>query len=148
MPRPHPLALFSLVPENEWAKVVLIHPSKSHLVSALPRGERLAFDIGFHIRSKPSNTLATLGLNDTDIILEGASIARLQCSFEINLETSVIMLYDRSNGQITQAFGENATSFKYGCPHRVSYRNISSILLEWAVQVVTFPIQIGVASKS
>jgi len=58
------------------------------------------------------------------------------------------MLYDRSNGQITQAFGENATSFKYGCPHRVSYRNISSILLEWAVQVVTFPIQIGVASKS
>jgi hypothetical protein len=52
------------------AKVVLVHPSNSHLVSTLPRGGRLVLDIGFRLRPKSCNTFATLERNDTDIILK------------------------------------------------------------------------------
>jgi hypothetical protein len=117
-PCPHPLALFSLVPENPRADDVVRHPSNSHLVSTLSNGT-LALDIGFNIRSQSCNTLATLGRNGTDIILEGSSIGRLQCSFEIDLDTGVVMLYDRSNSQTTQVSGENATPFEYGRLRRV-----------------------------
>jgi hypothetical protein len=112
-PSPHPLALFSLVPLNERAKTVVNDSGNNHLVSILQDGT-LALDIGFHIRSKSRNTLATLGRGDTDIFVDGASIAKLQCSFEIDLDTKVVMLYDRSYGQTTQFFGENAWPFEYG----------------------------------
>lgn len=71
MPRPcpNPLALFSLVPENKRAKDAVAHPSNSYLVSTVSKDGTLALDIGFHIRSQSCNTLATLGRNDTDIIL-------------------------------------------------------------------------------
>ncbi len=122
MPRhcPHPLALFSLIPVrgNDRAKDVVANSANSHLVSKLSNGA-LALDIGFHIRSKSSDTLATLGRSDTDIILEGSSIGRVQCSFEIDLDTGVVMLYDRSNSQTTQVFGENATPFEWGRSRRV-----------------------------
>lgn len=130
-PRPHPhaLALFSLVPKNERDKEVLAHPSNSHLVSTLPKAGTLDLDIGFHIRWKSCNTPATLGRNDTDIIVEGASIARLQCSFKIDLDTGIVMLYDRSNGQTTQVSGENATPFEYGRPRRVVVQeNLNTII--------------------
>jgi len=100
-PRPHPLALFSLEPENERAKNVVAHPCNSHLVSTLRDDGAIALDIGFNIRSKSCNTLATLGRGEADIILEGSSIAKVQCSFEIDLDTNVVMLYDRSHGQTT-----------------------------------------------
>jgi hypothetical protein len=123
MPRPcpHPLALFSLrpLPESDRAKDVVAHPSNSHLVSISPKDGALALDIGFHIRSKSCDTLATLGRNDADIMLEGSSLGRVQCSFEIDLDTGVVMLYDRSNGQTTQVSGKNATPFEYGRPRRV-----------------------------
>jgi hypothetical protein len=89
-PQPHPLALFSLIPQNARAKDVVAHPCNSHLVSTLRNGT-LALDIGFNIRSQSCNTLATLGRNG-DIILEGSSIAKVQCSFEIDLDTNVVML--------------------------------------------------------
>ena len=77
-PNPHPLALFSLLPydSNERAKAVVAHPCNSHLVSTTNDGE-LALDVGFHIRSKSHNTLATLGRGDTDIFMGGASIAKI-----------------------------------------------------------------------
>lgn len=120
-PRPHPLALFSLRPhpESDRAKDVVAHPSNSHLVSISPIDGALALDIGFHIRSKSCDTLATLGRHDTDIILEGSSMGRVQCSFEIDFDTGVVMLYDRSNGQTTQVSGENATPFEWGRLRRV-----------------------------
>jgi hypothetical protein len=112
---PHPLALFSLKPLNDRADGVVAHPSNSHLVSTLPDDGTLVLDIGFNIRSESCNTLATLGRKNTvDIFVEGSSIGRVQCSFEINQDTGVIMLYDRSHSQSTQVYGENATPFEHG----------------------------------
>ncbi len=108
-----PLALLSLIPLNERAKEIVAHPINDPFVSTLD-DDIHALDIG-HIRSKSgSNTLATLGRGDTDIYMEGPSIAKIQCSFEIDLNTNVVMLYDRSHGQTTQVSGENAMPFEYG----------------------------------
>jgi hypothetical protein len=117
MPRPyhHPLALFSLRPirGNERAERVVSHPDNSHHVSTLSDGT-LALDVGFHIRGKSSKTLTTLGRGvDADIYVEGSSIAKVQCSFEIDLDTGVIIFYDRSFVKSSQVFGENATPFEY-----------------------------------
>ena len=112
-PNPHPLACFALIPKNDRAKSVLNHPENDAFISTLIDGT-LALDIG-HIRSKSGNTtLATIGRGDTDIFVEGSSIAKIQCSFEIIPATNVIMLYDRSHGQTTQVFGENSMPFENG----------------------------------
>lgn len=117
MPRlPHPLALFSLVPVtvsgNERAKRVIAHPDNIRHASTLPDGSE-ALDVGFHIRGKSSTTLATLGRGiEADIYVEGSSIAKIQCSFEIDLDTNVVMFYDRSHSCTTQVSGENATPFE------------------------------------
>lgn len=118
-PEPHPLALFSLKPHNPRAHDTVAHPSNSHLVSILPQDGALALDVGFNIRSKSRNTLGTLGRNDTDIIVEGSSIGRVQCSFEIDLDSRVVVLYDRSNSQTTQISGDNAIPFERGRLRRV-----------------------------
>lgn len=110
---PHPLALFSLIPLNNRAADVIAHPCNSHLVSRLPAGI-LGLDIGLHMRSKSGNTIATLGRGDTDIFVGGSSIAKTQCSFEIDLDNNVVMLYDRSHGCTTQVFGEDAMPFEHG----------------------------------
>jgi hypothetical protein len=97
-PRPHPLALFSLRPDpgNERAERVVSYPDNNYLVSTLSNGV-LVLDVGFYIRGKSSKTLTTLGRGvDADIYVEGSSIAKVQCSFEIDLDTSVIIFYDRS----------------------------------------------------
>ncbi|KAF2179939.1 kinase-like protein [Zopfia rhizophila CBS 207.26] len=110
---PHPLALFALKPLNERAEDVVAHPINDYFVSTLNDGT-LGLDVG-HVRSKSGNsTLATLGRGDADIFVEGSSIAKIQCSFEIDLNTNIVMLYDRSHGQTTQVFGENATPFQHG----------------------------------
>lgn len=120
MPRPqhHPLALFSLQPLNNRAHNVVCHPSNIHLVSTLNDCSPV-LDVGFNIRSKSCATLATLGRGDTDIFVEGSSIAKVQCSFEIDLDSKVIMLYDRSNGLTTQVSGDNAMPFEHGRLRRV-----------------------------
>lgn len=114
---PHPQALFSLVPfrENERAELAVSHPNNRHRVSTLPEGVE-ALEVGLHICSKSSTTtLATLGrCPDADIYLDGSSIARIQCSFEIDLVTRVVMLYDRSHGCTTQFSGEDAKPFQHG----------------------------------
>ncbi len=114
MPRahPHPLALFSLAPINERAKAVVAHPINDPFVSTLDDGTH-ALDIG-HIKKSCNTTLVTLGRGDADIFVEGSSIAKIQCSFEIDLDTNVVMFYDRSHGQTTQVYGERATPFEYG----------------------------------
>jgi len=122
MPRPpHPLAFFSLIPYpgSERAKRVVDHPDNVRHVSTLRDGVE-ALDVGFHIRGKSSTTLATIGRGVTaDIYVEGSSISQIQCSFEINLDSGVVMLYDRSFAQSTQVFGTNATPFEHGRVRRV-----------------------------
>ena len=116
MPRPpHPLALFSLVPVrgNERAKRAAAHPDNIRHVSTLPDGVE-ALDVGFHIRGKSSTTLATLGRGvEADIYVEGSSIAKVQCSFEIDLDTSAVMFFDRLHSCTTQVSSENATLFEH-----------------------------------
>ena len=99
-PEPHPLALFSLVPLNDRAVAVLNHPDNSHLVSLVPIKQVFGIEVGFHIKSSSRYTLATLGRNG-DITVEGSSISRIQCSFEIHEEFGTVILYDRSNSQTT-----------------------------------------------
>lgn len=114
----HQDALFSLNALNDLAMAVVAHPFNHHLVSRLPEGGPV-LDVGFNIRSKSRNTLATLGRSETDIILEGDSIAKVQCSFEVDLDSGIVMLYDRSNGLTTQVFGDHATPFQHGRCRRV-----------------------------
>ena len=114
---PHPLALFSLFPITDPAKAVVQHPCNKHLVSQLEN--EIVLDIG-HTRSISGDhaTLATLGRHG-DITIEGRNISRIQCSFEIDNETKVVMFYDRSHSQTCQVFGEGATPFVYGRPRKV-----------------------------
>jgi len=52
----------------------------------------------------------------------------MQCSFEIDLHSKVVMLYDRSNSQTTQVGGENATPFQHGRLRRVVvHENLNTI---------------------
>ncbi|KAK8123132.1 kinase-like protein [Apiospora sp. TS-2023a] len=107
---PHPLALFSLEPIGTRAEDVVGHPLNQHVVSIL--GGRPVLDVG-HIQSKAnSHTLATIG-RDGDIIVEGGSISKVQCAFEID-SNKVVMFYDRSHSQTSQVYGDNATPFEHG----------------------------------
>lgn len=131
---PNPWALFCLVPLNNQAKAVVARSENEPFVSTFSSG-RHALDIEHardiehalaigHIRSKAGNdTLATLGRGDgADIIIGGPSISRIQCSFEINRNTNVVMLYDRSFAQTTQVLGEYAKPFEDGRPRRIVVR--------------------------
>lgn len=69
-PKPHNLALFSLRGKNEQGHAAIAYPLNSHLVSRLEQGE-LVLDVGYNIRSNSRNTLATLGRNNTDILIPG-----------------------------------------------------------------------------
>lgn len=116
----HPEALFSLIPANEQAEQATRDLRNDHLAWTYNvdahgneiRGNdigdkaittKLALDIGFHIRSRSARTLAILGRGeDADVFIGGSSISKIQCSFEINLDTKVVMLFDRSHAQTTQ----------------------------------------------
>jgi len=79
-----------------------------------------ALDIGFHIRGKSSTILAIIGRGvEADISVEGSTIAKVQCSFEIDLDTGVVMFYDRSHSCTTQVSGDNAKPFEYGRVRKV-----------------------------
>ncbi|KAK2785918.1 hypothetical protein FQN52_008185 [Onygenales sp. PD_12] len=116
-PHPHPLALFSLLPLNERANAVVADPSNAHLVSKLK--DESVLDIGLHIRSKSPNTLATLGRGDVDVYVAGSTLAKIQCSFEIDQGTNTVMLYDRSHSQTTQVFGDDAIPFEHGRTRKI-----------------------------
>lgn len=122
---PHSLALFTLVPfnGNQRAQDAVAHPENSHHVSTTPQGVK-GLDVGFQIRGKSSTTLATIGRGmEADIFVGGFSIAKVQCSFEIDLDTGVVMFYDRSHACTTQVDGEHATPFERGRVRKVVVQN-------------------------
>ncbi|KAK2798299.1 hypothetical protein FQN50_008904 [Emmonsiellopsis sp. PD_5] len=139
---PHPGTLFSLIPLNDRAKAVAAHEFNDDL-ARLSSGQ-IVLDIGFYIRSKSCNTLATLG-RDGDVCIPDRRISKLHCSFEVDPETNVVMLYDRSHNQMTQVLGPSATPFQSGRPRKVvvqnnintifgmggTYRNMFIFELEW-----------------
>lgn len=126
---PHPLALFSLIAKNPRAEKVVLHVENKHLLLTLPGGT-LALDIGFHTISR-SCTLATLGRGfGTDVYIEGTAIATVQCSFEIDFNTGVVMLCDRSWEQRTQVSGPNCYPFEHGRNPRqvIVQRSVNTLL--------------------
>ncbi|OAL22371.1 putative peroxisomal-coenzyme A synthetase [Fonsecaea nubica] len=122
-PEPHPSTVFSLVPINPRAKAVLDHPSNGHLISVVHNPDdplnNLGINVGPHISSSSQYALTTLGRGGTDITLEGATISRTHCSFDINQEFGTILLHDRSTAQATNFFGEDRQSFEKGRIRRV-----------------------------
>ena len=112
--RPHQDTFFLLVPTNKKARDVVQDQDNSHLVSLSP--ENLAcFDIGFHIDSQTSpGTLANFGRNNCDITLRPTSISRLHCSFEVDLDTGVVMFHDFSPSHKTMVSGDPGRNFKKG----------------------------------
>ncbi|KAJ5808878.1 hypothetical protein N7474_010147 [Penicillium riverlandense] len=109
--RPH--ALFSLKALNEAAERVVSHPLNQHLAAKMLDGTPV-LDIGFAIRSKYRHTIATLGRGEADVFIPEKCVSKVQCSFELEPTTNVIMLYDRSHGQTTQVFGKNSVPFQDG----------------------------------
>ncbi|KAH0832573.1 hypothetical protein FOPE_01142 [Fonsecaea pedrosoi] len=113
------LVLFALSAKNHRAERVLSHPENRHLISTRADGQ-LTFDIGFPLRGQSPTTLATLGRGtNADIFVEGSNISRVQCSFEVDLDTGIVMFYDRSHGSTSQVFGKDATPFEFGRPRKV-----------------------------
>ncbi|KAI1962425.1 hypothetical protein LOZ58_002767 [Ophidiomyces ophidiicola] len=72
-------------------------------MSMLPNGGAV-LNIGFENYSKNSNTLATFGSDNADILVERRDISPTQCSFKVNWDTGVIMLRDHSVDQSTHVF--------------------------------------------
>ncbi|TGJ88657.1 hypothetical protein E0Z10_g5 [Xylaria hypoxylon] len=127
-PQPHPLALFSLTATNQRAHDVITHPINDHLASTLSDGN-LALDIGHVISTSGDGmTLATLGRN-ADIFVPGTTISKVQCSFEIDPVTNIIMFYDRSHNRSTQVSGKNAKPFEYGRPRKVVVSNVTNTII-------------------
>ncbi len=123
VPKAFPKALFSLVPTNPKAHTATSDARNEDRAYKIP-DQGTAIAIGFDNLSRAGNayTLATLGRgHDVDIYVGGSTISKIQCSFEMNLDTSVVMLYDRSTAQTTQVHGENATPLEHtrGPPRRV-----------------------------
>ena len=119
---PDKKALFSLIPANPKALDVVEDTHNDHLISWSPRSNVKSFDIGFHIDNRSSkNTLATLGRNGCNIYLKPSSISRVHCSFEIDdLDSGIVMFYDRSHKHNTRVSGENSIPFERGrAPRKV-----------------------------
>ncbi|KAI1127058.1 kinase-like protein, partial [Nemania abortiva] len=116
------LVPFSLKPLNDGARKVAINPRNYKL--ARQKADEWYIDIGL-VRSSngDNNTLATLGRGDADVIITPRTISRIQCSFEIDPITGIIMFYDRSHNLSSQVFGENATPFIHGRPRKVVVQN-------------------------
>ena len=120
--------------ENQRVRNFIFHPDNSHHVSTLSNGV-LVLDVGFHIRGKSSTTLAILERGvEAHNCVEGSSIANIQCSFELNLDTGIIMLYDRSFANSTQVTPRRSSvnvTVKFSC------RRISTQALAWVVRAET-----------
>lgn len=128
-PSSHPCELFTLVPLNDRARRVINDPHNSHLLSPLPNGESGIY-IG-HVQAKTRGVLATIG-RDGDIVVQGNTIGRRHCSFEIenNSSDASVMLHDHSRYNSTQVHGEYAMPFELGrTPRRVIVtREVNTIL--------------------
>ncbi|KAK8104400.1 calcium/calmodulin-dependent protein kinase [Apiospora kogelbergensis] len=121
-----PYAIFSLQPLNEGAKEVVNDHNNHKLVCKIQNENVL--DVGHVQPISNNNTLATLGRNG-DIIVEGNSISKIQCSFEINPDTNDVMFYDRSSNQQCQVAGLNATPFQSDRERKVVVQqNVNTII--------------------
>ena len=107
---------FWLVPKGARAEEVLAHPNNTHLITWCEGQRRIGVG-AFRSEDRPA-TLATLG-RAGDIYVDGSSTAKVQCSFEIDSMTNVIMFWDRSRSHTSHVLGKNATPFEPDQPRKV-----------------------------
>lgn len=62
-------------------------------------------EVCFHIRSEGCALGRRTGI---DIILWSPSISRIQCSFEINEKSNIVMLHDRPSRRSTRVSGDSS----------------------------------------
>ncbi|CAK7199526.1 hypothetical protein SEUCBS139899_002206 [Sporothrix eucalyptigena] len=124
----NPLVVFRLKPLNHRAKEVVRHPLNAHLVTDDGQGY---LEIGV-IPSKVNDgvTLATFG-RDGDVFMEGRTVSRLQCAFEIDPISRVVMFYDKSHNNSSAVHSMDGHGiapggvlpkvfpFQYGRPRKV-----------------------------
>ncbi|KAK3380174.1 hypothetical protein B0T24DRAFT_675888 [Lasiosphaeria ovina] len=112
--------VFYLRPLNDRAQAVIENPkNKDHV--RLSRTNERVLSVG-HVRStrgEHRTTLTAIGL-DADIVVDGCSIAKIQCSFEIDIEKGLLVFYDRSHLQTSNVFGPCATPFQPGSPRNIT----------------------------
>ena len=117
-----PKALFTLFPMNDVASSITEAPNNRYLARRCKLVEheplKIGLQVGFQIPCSSQYTLATIGRDDTDILVTGQHFSRIQCSFEIDTDTYAILLHDRSRGNTTQFYGASAFRFQDGRPHR------------------------------
>ncbi|KAJ4307736.1 hypothetical protein N0V84_012526 [Fusarium piperis] len=146
---PHPDAILSLRPINDNAWEVVQHQNNQHLRSYLGDGST-GLDIGHFSSYLGGGVLATLGRRG-DILVEGASISKIQCSFEIDEITNAVMFYDRSHSQTSAVGGFNAYPFQHGRPRkvvvhpnfnsRIGMGGVGRDLVQFDLQWHKFPVQ-------
>lgn len=109
--------LFYLKGYNKEGIEVVNDPNNQYLASTADGHVVLA--IGYNMRSPTNtNTLATMG-RDGDILVNDRLISRIQCSFEIEPKTGVVLLYDRSTSRSTQVYGDPSFKFELNGIRRV-----------------------------
>lgn len=109
--------LFYLTPISKQAQDVLKDPENAFLLDR--SGPTTRFAIG-HFESKAGNrtTLVTIGRLG-DIVLRGTGYSRQQCSFQIDLDTHVIMFYDDSRAGTSSVIGPDSMPFRPGHSRKV-----------------------------
>ncbi|KAK0709148.1 hypothetical protein B0T26DRAFT_874297 [Lasiosphaeria miniovina] len=108
--------VFYLRPLNDRAQAAIENPKNTVHVRLSRTNERV-LSVG-HVRStrgEHRTTLITIG-RDADIVVDGCSIAKIQCSFEIDIEKGLVVFYDRSHLQTSNILGPCATPFQSGSP--------------------------------
>jgi hypothetical protein len=93
----HPLTRFSLVPLNDRAKAVTTRPTNAHIARRLADGTTV-LDIGRVLSISGNTALVTLG-RAGDVLVEGTSVSRLQCSFEVDPDSDFVLFHDHLRGQ-------------------------------------------------
>lgn len=91
----NPNTLFHLVPENNAAEEVLLHPDSGRFVSTCSTGVQ-GLEVGFHVPSVSKGRVITRVGRDADLILRGRTISAVHIAFEIHPETLVVLLSVRS----------------------------------------------------
>lgn len=101
--------LFSLRGYNSKGTAVVTDSNNRHFLSE-SNGDPV-LEIRYDHQSKSPDTLLTIGRLG-DVRVDNRLISRIQCSFEIDQKTGIIMLYDRSTSGSTQVHSEGSNCMK------------------------------------
>ncbi|KAG6015422.1 hypothetical protein E4U43_005355 [Claviceps pusilla] len=117
----------NFMPPVAWEK--RIHGLLSLMDMVMVRG-RAALSIDANLHPQNSDTIVTMGRGNADVMVEGVTISRTQCSFEIKRDTNLIMLCDKSRAANTHVGSEKkCLPFVDGQPRQVTiWKDLNDIL--------------------